>query len=45
MASSPLCDRDRGDRTIGFLNVLPWVIAAGIIGSIVYLTVIERTRD
>jgi putative ABC transport system permease protein len=31
--------------TIGFLNVLLWVIAAGIIGSIVYLTVIERTRD
>ncbi len=31
--------------TISFLNVLLWVIAAGIIGSIVYLTVIERTRD
>jgi putative ABC transport system permease protein len=31
--------------TIGFLNVLLWFIAAGIIGSIVYLTVIERTRD
>ena len=31
--------------TIGFLNILLWVIAAGIIGSIVYLTVIERTRD
>ena len=31
--------------TIGFLNVLLWVIAAGIIGSIVYLTVIERQRD
>jgi putative ABC transport system permease protein len=31
--------------TIGFLNVLLWIIAAGIIGSIVYLTVIERTRD
>ncbi len=31
--------------TIGFLNVLLWVIAAAIIGSVVYLTVIERTRD
>jgi len=31
--------------TIGFLNILLWFIAAGIIGSIVYLTVIERTRD
>ena len=31
--------------TIGFLNALLWVIAAGIIGSIVYLTVIERQRD
>ncbi|HSO95750.1 MAG TPA: ABC transporter permease [Acidimicrobiia bacterium] len=31
--------------TISFLNVLLWIIAAGIIGSIVYLTVIERTRD
>jgi putative ABC transport system permease protein len=31
--------------TIGFLNVLLWVVAGGIIGSIVYLTVIERTRD
>jgi putative ABC transport system permease protein len=31
--------------TISFLNVLLWIVAAGIIGSIVYLTVIERTRD
>ena len=31
--------------TIDFLNVLLWIIAAGIIGSIVYLTVIERQRD
>ena len=31
--------------TIGFLNVLLWIIAAGIIGAIVYLTVIERIRD
>jgi putative ABC transport system permease protein len=31
--------------TIGIFIVLLWIIAAGIIGSIVYLTVIERTRD
>jgi putative ABC transport system permease protein len=31
--------------TIGFLNLLLWIVAAGIIGSIVYLTVMERTRD
>jgi len=31
--------------TIAFLNILLWVIAAGIIGSIVYLTVLERQRD
>ena len=30
--------------TIVVLNILLWVIAAGIIGSIVYLTVIERQR-
>ncbi|TMK56768.1 MAG: ABC transporter permease [Actinobacteria bacterium] len=31
--------------TISFLNALLWLIAAGIIGSLVYLTVLERTRD
>jgi putative ABC transport system permease protein len=31
--------------TIGFLSVLLWIVAGGIIGSIVYLTVIERARD
>jgi putative ABC transport system permease protein len=31
--------------TIDFLRVLLWVIAVGIIGSIVYMTVLERTRD
>lgn len=31
--------------TINFLRVLMWIIAIGIIGSIVYLTVLERTRD
>ena len=33
------------NQTIGFLNGLLWIVAAGIIGSIVYLSVLERTRD
>jgi putative ABC transport system permease protein len=31
--------------TIDFLRVLLWIVAAGIIGSIVYLQAIERVRD
>jgi putative ABC transport system permease protein len=31
--------------TIDFVNVLLWLIAAAIMGSILYLTAIERTRD
>ena len=34
-----------GLQTIDFNNVHLWIIAAGIIGSIVYLSAIERTRD
>jgi putative ABC transport system permease protein len=34
-----------GLETIVFVNVLLWVVAAGIIGSIVYLTALERVRD
>ena len=34
-----------GDQTIQLINVLLWVVAAGIIGSIVYLSALERTRD
>ncbi len=34
-----------GLQTIDFINVLLWVIAAGIIGSIVYLSSLERARD
>lgn len=34
-----------GDQTIQFINVLLWVVAAGIIGSIVYLSALERSRD
>jgi putative ABC transport system permease protein len=31
--------------TIDFVALLTWIIAAGVIGAIVYLTAIERTRD
>ncbi len=31
--------------TIGFLNILLWFVAAGIIGSVLYLQAIERSRD
>jgi putative ABC transport system permease protein len=31
--------------TIDFLRVLLWLIAVGIVGSIVYMTVLEQTRD
>jgi putative ABC transport system permease protein len=31
--------------TIGFLRILLWIIAAGIIGSVLYLQALERTRD
>jgi putative ABC transport system permease protein len=31
--------------TIDFLRVLLWIVAAGIIGSIVYLQALERVRD
>jgi putative ABC transport system permease protein len=32
-------------ETIGFLSILLWIIAACIIGSIIYLSAIERLRD
>jgi putative ABC transport system permease protein len=35
----------KATSTIGFLRVLLWVIAAGIIGSVLYLQALERTRD
>jgi putative ABC transport system permease protein len=31
--------------TIGFLNTLLWLIAAGIIGAILYMSALERVRD
>src|SRR5262249_37082048 len=31
-------------KTIDFVALLSWLIAAGVIGAIVYLTAIERTR-
>jgi putative ABC transport system permease protein len=32
-------------ETINFLTVLLWLVAAGIIGSVLYLQAIERSRD
>jgi putative ABC transport system permease protein len=32
-------------QTISLIRMLLWVVAAGIIGAIVYLSVLERTRD
>jgi putative ABC transport system permease protein len=32
-------------QTIDFLRVLLWLVAAGIIGSVLYLQAIERSRD
>jgi len=34
-----------GISTINFTSLLLWLIAVGIIGSIIYLTALERTRD
>ena len=34
-----------GVDTVDFIDVLLWLVAAGIVGSIVYLTALERTRD
>ena len=35
----------KATKTISFLRVLLWIIAAGIIGSVLYLQALERTRD
>ena len=44
---STTCDsRSRtATKTIDFVALLSWLIAAGVISAIVYLTAIERTRD
>jgi putative ABC transport system permease protein len=34
-----------GVETIDFTSIMLWLIAAGIIGSIIYLTALERVRD
>ena len=36
---------EKATQNIDFLRVLLWVIAAGIIGSVLYLQALERTRD
>ena len=44
-----ISDLDRitkpGVQTINMISVLLWIVAIGIIGSIVYLNALERTRD
>ena len=37
-------DRERG-QTIGFINILLWIIAAGIIAAILYMSALERVRE
>jgi putative ABC transport system permease protein len=32
-------------QTIDFVRILLWIVAAGIIGSVLYLQAIERSRD
>ena len=34
-----------GQQTIDFLAILLWIIAACIVGSVIYISVLERTRD
>jgi putative ABC transport system permease protein len=34
-----------GTQSIAFINALLWLVAAGIIGSIVYLSALERQRE
>lgn len=36
---------EKAVQTISFINVLLWIVAAGIIGSIIYLSALERMRD
>jgi putative ABC transport system permease protein len=36
---------DVGAQTIGFLDVLLWAVAAGIIGAILYMSALERASD
>jgi putative ABC transport system permease protein len=44
-----LADFDRilesSNQTLGTISTLLWVMAAGIVGAIVYVSVLERTRD
>ena len=46
---SALADLERpmksSDQTLALVDTLLWIVAAGIIGSIIYLSALERTRD
>jgi putative ABC transport system permease protein len=35
----------QAQQTIGLIRLMLWVVAAGIIGAVVYLSVLERLRD
>ena len=35
----------QAQQTISLIRVLLWIVAAGIIGAVVYLSVLERVRD
>jgi putative ABC transport system permease protein len=35
----------QASQTVAFVRTLLWAVAAGIVGAIVYLTALERTRD
>ena len=39
-----MCSR-RPQQTMGIINTLLWIMAAGIIAALVYITVLERTRE
>ncbi|HEY7107558.1 MAG TPA: FtsX-like permease family protein [Acidimicrobiia bacterium] len=45
MASDLERPTQSGKQSIDFIQVLLWVVAAGIIALIVYLTALERVRD
>jgi putative ABC transport system permease protein len=36
---------DQARQTVALVRSLLWIVAAGIIGAIIYLTALERTRD
>lgn len=35
----------QADKTIQFIQIILWIVAAGIIGAIIYMSALERRRD